>query len=338
MYSISRFNKVRINMNVSEMCKDYFNGFQDVTTSSDTTTNVLGALKIISYFTVIIPLIFGAIYATSLCGRVSQPECLSATAQRTTDLGTRMVTSKENGAIPRPYASQPSSAADHLDGATSGAAELAESPAEAAKAARLSEIQGCLAIVIQLYENAKHLAADSITAFARRDSDTAYANLDQLTNSRARLHDQMRLAHQFVTQDTNDENVQAVYKQMDGYAVELDACFEKVQAAARLDAIQSKIKIVTPIFQEAHDLVTVTLRALEEGQKRTATANLEELKLKREAIHKELLDVQDIVDEAEIKNDEDRSAKGKTLSDLIQALKRLTFDLMAIEVKLTPSS
>lgn len=330
-------------MTISQICENYFNGFYDVTKADDCNTNVLGGLKILSYFTVIIPLIFGAIYATSLCGRVSQPESLSATAQRTKDLGTKMVTSKENGAIPRTSHSEPSSAADHLHGATGRAAELAvtdptESLAEAAKAARLSEIQGCLAIVIQLYENAKHLAADSITAFARGDSDMAYANLDELTNSRAALHDQMRLAHQFVTQDTNDENVEAVYKQMDGYAVDLDACFEKVQAAARLDAIQSKIKIVTPIFQEAHDLVTVTLRALKEGQKRTATANLEELKRKREAIRKELLDVQDIVDEAEIKNDEDRSAKGKTLSDLIEALKRLTFDLMAIEVKLTPSS
>jgi hypothetical protein len=68
-------------MKVSDICKDYFSGFQDLSNckKNDYKTNVLGLLKIFSYFIVIIPLAFAAVYgAASLCGRVSKIQQLSS--------------------------------------------------------------------------------------------------------------------------------------------------------------------------------------------------------------------------------------------------------------------
>lgn len=68
-------------MKITDFCKSYFNGFQDVSNykKNDSKTNVLAALKILSYFTVIIPLGFAAVYgAASLYGRVSKKEPLSS--------------------------------------------------------------------------------------------------------------------------------------------------------------------------------------------------------------------------------------------------------------------
>lgn len=66
-------------MKVSECCKSYFDGFQEVCNfrKNDSTTNVLAVLKTLSYFTVVIPLGFAAAYgAASLCGRVSKNQDL----------------------------------------------------------------------------------------------------------------------------------------------------------------------------------------------------------------------------------------------------------------------
>jgi len=73
-------------MNVLDVCNNYFKGFNDIT-SSENTTRVLGVLKIASYFTVILPLIFGTIYGlTSLCGRATLaqelPKKLKATSTK----------------------------------------------------------------------------------------------------------------------------------------------------------------------------------------------------------------------------------------------------------------
>lgn len=60
-------------MNVSAFCESYFNGFQEISNCRKTsyTVSALAALKILSYFTVVIPLTFAAIYsAASLYGRV----------------------------------------------------------------------------------------------------------------------------------------------------------------------------------------------------------------------------------------------------------------------------
>lgn len=68
-------------MRVSEFCKIYFNGFQDVSNCgrNNAKTNVLALLKILSYFTVVIPLGIAVVYgAASLYGRVSKKEPLSS--------------------------------------------------------------------------------------------------------------------------------------------------------------------------------------------------------------------------------------------------------------------
>ncbi len=68
-------------MKVADFCKSYFNGFQDISNyqKNDIKTNVLAAVKILSYFTVVIPLGFAAVYgAASLYGRVTKKEGLSS--------------------------------------------------------------------------------------------------------------------------------------------------------------------------------------------------------------------------------------------------------------------
>ena len=68
-------------MKLSDVCKNYFSGFQEVSNfgKNDKKTNVLAVLKILSYFTVVIPLGFAAVYgAASLCGRVSKKQHLSS--------------------------------------------------------------------------------------------------------------------------------------------------------------------------------------------------------------------------------------------------------------------
>lgn len=59
---------------VSSACKGYFGGFRDLSTFSnnDACKNILGIFKVISYFTIVIPLFFGLVYGvSSLIGRVT---------------------------------------------------------------------------------------------------------------------------------------------------------------------------------------------------------------------------------------------------------------------------
>lgn len=64
-------------MKTSDLCKNYFNGFQEIFSfkNNDAKTNILAALKIFSYFTIVIPLGFAA--AASLIGRISKRTHLS---------------------------------------------------------------------------------------------------------------------------------------------------------------------------------------------------------------------------------------------------------------------
>ncbi len=67
-------------MILSNIYSVYFSGFQEIANfqKNDNTTNALAALKILSYFTVVIPLALAALHAaSSLFGRVSIPEYLS---------------------------------------------------------------------------------------------------------------------------------------------------------------------------------------------------------------------------------------------------------------------
>lgn len=62
-------------MTISSVCRDYFNPFENKSIKSPTnkaTINTLAALKIASYFTVVIPLGFGIAYGISLLGRGSK--------------------------------------------------------------------------------------------------------------------------------------------------------------------------------------------------------------------------------------------------------------------------
>jgi hypothetical protein len=72
-------------MNVLDVCKNYFNVVDDFS-SNDLTQNVLGVVKVISYATLVFPLIFGALYCVAceftLCGRVSIPSEESPLSKR----------------------------------------------------------------------------------------------------------------------------------------------------------------------------------------------------------------------------------------------------------------
>lgn len=74
-------------MHISDIFKQsYFQGFHDIYNykTNVNKTNALAILKILSYFTVVIPLGFAAVYgATSLCGRVSSEKSLDATTTKT---------------------------------------------------------------------------------------------------------------------------------------------------------------------------------------------------------------------------------------------------------------
>ncbi|MBS0629399.1 MAG: hypothetical protein JSS30_04140 [Verrucomicrobia bacterium] len=60
-------------MKISSYCSNYFSGFGEIYNYHKNTysINFLAMLKILSYFTVIIPLTVGTVYGISLCGRVS---------------------------------------------------------------------------------------------------------------------------------------------------------------------------------------------------------------------------------------------------------------------------
>ncbi len=61
-------------MKILDISKKYFNGFQEISgfKRNDSTKNALATFKILSYFTVVIPLSFAIAYgAASLSGRVS---------------------------------------------------------------------------------------------------------------------------------------------------------------------------------------------------------------------------------------------------------------------------
>jgi hypothetical protein len=69
-------------MNVKEICRNYFNGFKEISCKNNASKNLLAALKIFSYFTVILPLGFGAAYGLSSCCSVSQSGNRSGLDQR----------------------------------------------------------------------------------------------------------------------------------------------------------------------------------------------------------------------------------------------------------------
>jgi hypothetical protein len=77
---------------VSLACRNYFEGFHDVSTfnENDSCKNILGILKIVSYFTVVVPLFFGLVYGvSSLIGRVTATVNPSSEDQRMSSVSRR---------------------------------------------------------------------------------------------------------------------------------------------------------------------------------------------------------------------------------------------------------
>src|ERR1700733_2481431 len=92
------FKKVSLFMKVTDVCKDYFNGFREVSNfkKNNCTTNSFAILKIISYFLVVIPLSFAAIYGVySLCGRVCKKQSLSSHDKTVNDKAKETLSKKD---------------------------------------------------------------------------------------------------------------------------------------------------------------------------------------------------------------------------------------------------
>lgn len=73
---IINLNFYEVSVETFKVCENYFNGFNEfkaVWSGHEPVDSkaVLAVAKIFSYFTVIVPLIFGIVYASTLCGRVS---------------------------------------------------------------------------------------------------------------------------------------------------------------------------------------------------------------------------------------------------------------------------
>jgi hypothetical protein len=67
-------------MKITDVCRSYFNGFNDITNykNNDPKTNTFALLKILSYFTLVIPIGVALIYgASSLHGRIREKLHLS---------------------------------------------------------------------------------------------------------------------------------------------------------------------------------------------------------------------------------------------------------------------
>ncbi|MBS4168513.1 hypothetical protein [Parachlamydia sp. AcF125] len=85
-------------MKILDICKSYFSGLSDISTykKNKGKTNVLAALKILSYFTIVVPLGFAAIYgAASLYGRVRKKLHLSSRDKIVNDQAKKTIGKKE---------------------------------------------------------------------------------------------------------------------------------------------------------------------------------------------------------------------------------------------------
>ncbi len=77
---------------ISLACENYFAGFRDLSNfnNNDCCTNILGVLKVVSYFTLVVPLFFGLVYCiSSLAGRVTIPTTLSSQDERVSSASQR---------------------------------------------------------------------------------------------------------------------------------------------------------------------------------------------------------------------------------------------------------
>lgn len=74
---------------VCHTCRNYFEGFQDLSTfnANNSCKNALGMLKVVSYFTILVPLFVGLTYGVfSLIGRVSVGDRHSPISQKASSI------------------------------------------------------------------------------------------------------------------------------------------------------------------------------------------------------------------------------------------------------------
>ena len=78
-------------MRISEFCVNYFSGFHLLSNykNNNSKINSLAILKILSYFTVVMPLGFAIVYAASLCGRVIKKNIFSSLDKKVQDVATQ---------------------------------------------------------------------------------------------------------------------------------------------------------------------------------------------------------------------------------------------------------
>jgi hypothetical protein len=96
-------------MILSNIYSVYFSGFQEIANfqKNDNTTNAFAALKILSYFTVVIPLALAALHAaSSLFGRVSIPESLSDADRSARNLAAATLSGPTAEALSTPFNKQ----------------------------------------------------------------------------------------------------------------------------------------------------------------------------------------------------------------------------------------
>lgn len=90
---------------VSAACKSYFQGFQDLHCDKrcDPTKNTLGFLKILTYFTIVIPLSFAIIYSCSaLVGRICPQRHRRPIDREITNLSQKRITIQSTPVVPTP--------------------------------------------------------------------------------------------------------------------------------------------------------------------------------------------------------------------------------------------
>jgi hypothetical protein len=98
-------------MKVLDVCKNYFSGFQEVSDfrKNDNTRNVLAALKVLSYFTIVFPLGFAIAYGVaSLYGRVSKKQNLSSHDKNVHDKAQTTLLKKDSPTKDMPPTIEPS--------------------------------------------------------------------------------------------------------------------------------------------------------------------------------------------------------------------------------------
>lgn len=87
-------------MKVHHVCKNYFNAFEELGSKNSSSTKTLAALKVLSYLTLVAPLIMGIAYGIAkLAGRAAKKSSSSDLDNRTDQAASKMLGSKQAASI-----------------------------------------------------------------------------------------------------------------------------------------------------------------------------------------------------------------------------------------------